>query len=256
MCRTFHITYMICLHSRVDHQPCSRSHNLFAIFQAACKVDVSEININDFCSTCHDFWDWLVISEEAKKELAHSFRIVHAYHGPLTPAVRPDGTVDFHIDVDQDQQVSAAGSLMTGDGQDEDVTRLSMLNANWWTMGDEPPKEQEQEPQSPHSRRSSASSTLTIWPPKTDPADDKDEFGHEVELESLTAPAAAHLARHELIHPDEFETVNFDELLPAPVDGYELEKQRVIGPATSPVIALSHGLSGEQEEQVTSDAEI
>ncbi|PVH80113.1 hypothetical protein DL98DRAFT_588658 [Cadophora sp. DSE1049] len=278
MCRTFTITYMLCLHTRIDHQPCPRSRSFLALFLSTCKEDISEININDFCLECRKFWDEEAISETARRELAQSFRIVNAYHGELTPVKDEMGVISFREagELGLGQQVSDSASMVTAHGMDDDVTTVCMLNAqyNWLAVGDEPLEEREPEaedkqspehereqepeqepeqapepeqPQSPRSRRDSNSSTLTIWPSGFDeiPMFETDEFGNQVEVPSVTPPVAAHLARHGYIHPDEFEMENLNEPLPGTVDGGGFEIQRVLRPAAPIANALPHRGSGE-----------
>lgn len=224
---------MFCLHTLTNHQTCTCSHSLLSLFFSACNPDISEININDFCPSCREFWDEESISETARRELAQSFRIANAYHGELTPVKDGLSVVTFRMEgvMELDQQVSSdAASMVTVTGMDDDVMSVCMLNAqyHWLVAGDRaldeavevqeqgrkfeqqhsgPEQEQESEmvrepeqesaqSQSPRSRRGSNSSTLTIWPSGFDeiPMFETDEFGIQVEVPSIAQPVAAHLA--------------------------------------------------------------
>ncbi|KAH6710719.1 hypothetical protein BKA61DRAFT_102421 [Leptodontidium sp. MPI-SDFR-AT-0119] len=220
MCRTTSLTYKVCLHTRVDHQLCSKSPGILDIFQEACNDELSEFNIDGFCLTCREFWDG------QRRELNHKFRTVNGYYGPMTPVVKADGSIDFHMDGYGVQQLHAAGSFVTGD--DLDVALEG------------------QQPQSPRSRRGSASSTSTIWPSRIDEVVERCEFGYEVGLENVTVPAVAHLARHRPIHLDEFEVANFNESLPRQVEVDGFESQSVLRPPAPVIIAISHRFSGQQ----------
>ncbi|KAG4428349.1 hypothetical protein IFR05_016164 [Cadophora sp. M221] len=235
---------MACLHTRVDHQPCSKSFGILATFQAACKDNLSEVNTDDFCLKCREFWCGQAISADEGRELAHEFRIVNAYHGPLTLAVKTDGGIDFRIGTNEDQKLRVAGGLVTGHDQERDVTCVSMVNPTWWAVRDE--SREEQQPTSPRSRRGSASTISTIWPSRVYEVFERGGFGYGVGLEYLTVPAAAHLARHRPIHLDEFKAANSNKSLPRAVEGDGFESQPVLTLPAPVVIAVSHRFSGEQ----------
>lgn len=131
-----------------------------------------------------------------------------------------------------------------------------MMNAHFWAMGEEAGEEYAQfptshaqaehnQPQSPDPRRGSDSSILTVWPGASEEIVERDELGNVVETDGMTAPAAARLARHGLIHPDEFEMGNLDQPLPGPVDVDGFENQIVMRPSLPSAKALSHRIPGE-----------
>lgn len=168
----------------------------------------------------------------------NSFRIVNACHGPLTPTLGSDGEITFRVGAESQVSGNNRERFIATNEMDDDVMRLSMLNAASWVLkDDEAPM-----PAAPTlSRRGSASSTLTIWPcAGEDTAVERDEFGHEMDKENLSAPQAAHLARRGLVDPDEFELVNLDEELPGPAHGEGFDHQRVIRPIAPLPNTLPH----------------
>ncbi|KAK0110053.1 hypothetical protein ONS95_002713 [Cadophora gregata] len=267
MCRTFTITYMLCLHIRIDHQPCRHSRSFLALFLSACTDDVSQININDFCLECRKFWDEEAISETARRELAQAFRIVNAYHGELTPMKDGIGVITFREQGEMGEQVSDRKNMPSGHEMDDDVTAVCMLNAqfHWLAAGDEPVKQHKGNPEQnleslpplPQSRRGSDASTLTIWPSKLDemPIFEIDEFGNELEVQHMTAPPAAHLVGRRYTYMDQMEMKNLEAQLPGAVDKNGFETQRVLRPAASIANNLPHRGSSELAKPDRSFAE-
>ncbi|KAL2069263.1 hypothetical protein VTL71DRAFT_15601 [Oculimacula yallundae] len=263
MCRTFTLTYTLCLHTLTTHTPCARSRRIFSFFRGRCRADTGSVTINDFCPSCRVFFDEQDVSETTRRELVNSFRIVRAYYGSLTPMLSGEGgEIELRMDVgehvlgaedgEREQQVGGAhGSQVVGDTQDEGVTRLSMMNANWWAIGDEASSPS---PSPPQSRRDSTSSTMTIWPSEPQEAETS-QF--DFDFEHLTAPEAAHLARDGLIHPDEFEVVNLNDPLPGPVFADGFENQMIHGLMVPLAVALQDPSrpSGEEERSDPSQAD-
>lgn len=153
------------------------------------------------------------ISKSDRETLVHTFRSAHEYDGALTPVVgdKP-GKITFRKDV---EKASQSKYTVSSNSQDDDVTVLEA--ATWVLEDDEIPA-----PAAPaRSRRGSVasiSSVLTIWPSAVDDRPvEQDGFGHAVEAGN-SRPDAAHLARHRLPDPNDFELVDLEEQHPGSVN--------------------------------------
>ncbi len=154
------------------------------------------------------------------------FRVANAYHGPLSPILKSGGDVTFRTEEESQMSGRNAERIVAANQMDDDITRLSMLNAAAWVLKDD---EAPLPAGSTRPRRGSTSSAVTIWPCAKDMEDimlESNEFGNKVDMEHLRSPQAAHLPREGLVDP-EFELVNLGEEVSVPVNGEGFEQQRL-----------------------------
>jgi hypothetical protein len=253
---------MLCMHTTTGTSPCSSSFTarttsfcsfFLATPKTACKPTSGEIFLYYFCASCQKFWSKLGIENTEARQRTLEYRQMANYHGSLAPLQgREIGEVNFFRE-------DLAVTENWGRQEDGDARYAAQLNA-WWGPGKETSKGRksrskgkevdrgEEKVEEPRSRRSSVSSTITIWPGpgarKTSEAEigdqrlveetgmvegmaELEEFGMAVEP-PLSMPAV--LVGVGNVHSDEFELVSLERELPGPVNGEGSERQEVTRP--------------------------
>lgn len=120
------------------------------------------VSIDNFCGDCRAFWTSHSISSEESRELATRFRITHGFVEELTPTIDAAGNLTFLMDGESQTQEFANVDL------DENVAEVSLVNT-WAAIvkaSESVPEPDELSVRNieSSSRRSSVSSTMTLWP--------------------------------------------------------------------------------------------
>jgi hypothetical protein len=284
MCHTT-TTYLICLHTVTSTTKCTAASGYlipgfysFLLHPPKCNRTSSKNYTDAFCPPCTSLFHLHSINEEETRAKILRYRERNEYYGPLTPFTNIEGAVGFVKEGIPTQPIFSPANgnkAQKSDVDEEDTTSQEYLDA-WWgsSLGSELNNEVKDDDNEfdriihdakPKSKRSSTSSTCTLWPgprlgsANADASDlvspsaftstegarrsseadigiqrldtlgllEVDEFGAEIEI---PVPLPAYFSRDGLIHPDAFELKNLEIELPGLTNWEGFERQRVTKP--------------------------
>jgi hypothetical protein len=282
MCHTTLNTHLICLHTTSSTTKCTAASGylipsfISLLFSPPkCTKTSSKKYTDAFCSTCTEIFKQYSINEQETRARILRYREKNSYYGALTPFANEDGAVEFLKEkTNPNQREHGAGERTefdgngSGNGNGEEETRKQL--ERWWGAESPSPAEKNDDvdlrsPQLSRSRRSSNSSTCTVWPgpwPGSTQAlsslsnpssnDERqngarrgseadigmqsldrlglvevDDFGHEIES---PVPPPACLARDEVKNTNVFELKDLEVELPGSMNVEGFERPKVTKP--------------------------
>jgi hypothetical protein len=270
MCHTTITTHLICLHTTSSTTKCTAASGylipslLSILFSPSkCTKTSSKEYTEGFCSTCTEIFSQHCVNEQETRARILRYRGRDSYYGTLTPFANEEGAVEFLREkTNPDRRNHGPGERKELNCEENGEEETRRLLERWWGDESSSPIEKNDDvdskpPQLSRSRRSSNSSTCTVWPvprlgssqalescsafsPSQEMVDsarraseadigmqsldrlvlvEVDDFGHEVES-PVTPPSF--LARDELKNTNVFELQDLEAELPRSMECREL----------------------------------